>query len=280
MKKIPVLATIRDAYRFTFTHVGAIIGLIWLPMFLITVIGFFVWKRYLDAMADALASGNYAATGPQSLGVLCYFIGALLLVTMMSVPMTQLALGTRKEGALVHFALGGVEWRLFRGAVSLVGLLLMMTMLLAVAATALGSLGGSQRFMIPLALGFLATFAYFALRFGLVMPALAANENEPLLQRAWALTAGNSGRLLIVAVAVLGPLWLLSTLAQMLVEGPVSLTPNLQSSTAMLAAEIHLMAQQMPLVWGVKFLIAPLQLGLALGAGASIYRALTGEKIA
>ena len=34
MTKIPVLDTIRAAYRFTFTHLGAIIGLIWLPMIL------------------------------------------------------------------------------------------------------------------------------------------------------------------------------------------------------------------------------------------------------
>src|SRR5580658_5296902 len=102
MKKIPVLATIREAYDFTFTHLGAIIGLIWLPMILVTVMGFFVLQRFLDAYASALASGNYAAMGPESLGVLCFFVAALLLITMMSVPVTQMALGTRKQGALVH----------------------------------------------------------------------------------------------------------------------------------------------------------------------------------
>jgi hypothetical protein len=42
MKKIPVTQTIQAAYRFVFTHLGAIIGLIWLPMLLVTVLGFFV----------------------------------------------------------------------------------------------------------------------------------------------------------------------------------------------------------------------------------------------
>ena len=72
MKKIPVLATIREAYDFTFTHLGAIIGLIWLPMILITVIGFFVLQRFFDAYAGALASGNAPPWGRSS-WVCCAF---------------------------------------------------------------------------------------------------------------------------------------------------------------------------------------------------------------
>jgi len=132
MKKIPVLATIRDAYNFATTHLGAIIGLIWLPMILVTVIGFFVFQRYLDAYAGALASGDYAGMGPVSLGVLCFSIAALLLFTMMSVPVTQLALGTRQQGALVHFAFGGIEWRLFRGVMGLVGFLIVPLLIISV----------------------------------------------------------------------------------------------------------------------------------------------------
>ncbi len=142
MKKIPVLATIRDAYSFTLTHLGAIIGLIWLPMILITVMGFFILQRYYDAFASALASGNYAAMGPEVLGLLCYLVAALLLSTMMSVPVTQLALGSRKQGALVHFAFGAIEWRLFRAVMGLVGFLLVPLLIIGVVAGLLESTGG------------------------------------------------------------------------------------------------------------------------------------------
>ena len=35
MNKVPVLATIREAYRFVFVNLGAIIALIWLPMLVV-----------------------------------------------------------------------------------------------------------------------------------------------------------------------------------------------------------------------------------------------------
>src|SRR3954469_24885118 len=153
MKKIPVLATIREAYRFTFTHLGAIIGLIWLPMILLTVIGFFVLRRYYEAMADALASGVYAGMGPQLLGLFCYVIAALLLTTMMSVPVTQLAMGARKQGALVHFAFSATEWRLFRAIMGVLGFLLVPLLLVGVVAGLVqgnGALAGRAGEILPL----------------------------------------------------------------------------------------------------------------------------------
>ena len=80
MTKIPVLETIRAAYRFTFTHLGAIIGLIWLPMILATVIGFFVLQRFFSALADALASNNFALAGPAVLGVISFLLVRLAAV--------------------------------------------------------------------------------------------------------------------------------------------------------------------------------------------------------
>ncbi len=71
MQKIPVTRTIQAAYRFVFTHLGAIIGLIWLPMVLVTVTGSFVEQHYYDAAAEALASNSYANLGPAMLRLFC-----------------------------------------------------------------------------------------------------------------------------------------------------------------------------------------------------------------
>lgn len=290
MKKLPVLATIRDAYRFTFTHLGAIIGLIWLPMILVTVIGFFVLQRYYQAFADALTSNNYAGMGPEVLMLLGYLVGALLLTTMMSVPVTQLALGTRKEGALVYFAFTATEWRLFRGILGLVGFMMVPLLLIGVAAGVLESSGGGPLGAARGALtiqGLAAVFylacLYFGLRFGVLLPALAASETEPLLPRAWKLTAGNFWRIAAVMLATAGPMLILSAVIQTVIAqlqgGPHMLMPAMGSAPAMAAAQFRAMAQQMPLTSGVSFLIAPLMLGLTLGAGAAIYRALNGEKL-
>jgi len=141
MTKIPVLDTIRAAYRFTFTHLGAIIGLIWLPMILATVIGFFVLQRFFSALADALASNNFALAGPAILGLISFLLVGLLLFAMMAVPVVQLALGSRKSGALAHFAFGMAEWRLFRASLGVMGFLFA---LLLIVSTILGAALGPR----------------------------------------------------------------------------------------------------------------------------------------
>ena len=58
MRRISVVATMRDAYVFTFTHLGGIIGLIWVPMVLITVAQFFTFPRYYNGFIDAAGRGQ------------------------------------------------------------------------------------------------------------------------------------------------------------------------------------------------------------------------------
>ncbi len=135
MTKIPVLETIRAAYRFTFTHLGAIIGLIWLPMILATVIGFFVLQRFFAALADAFASNNFALAGPAILGLISFVLVGLLLLAMMAVPVMQLALGSRKTGALAHFAFGMPEWRLFRSSLGVAAFLLALLLIVSTVAS-------------------------------------------------------------------------------------------------------------------------------------------------
>src|SRR5689334_19267923 len=85
MRRIEVLPTIRDAYVFAFTHLGGVIGLIWVPMVLATVMGFFSFQRYYNDFIDAMASNNVAALGPSMLMMLGYVVAALLLYAVMFV---------------------------------------------------------------------------------------------------------------------------------------------------------------------------------------------------
>ena len=44
-RRIEVVATIRDAYVFALANLGGVIGLIWVPMVLATIMGFFSLQR-------------------------------------------------------------------------------------------------------------------------------------------------------------------------------------------------------------------------------------------
>jgi hypothetical protein len=78
-------------------------------------------------------------------------------------------------------------------------------------------------------------------------------------------------------VATLGPVALAAGLAQFLFAGGTSFMPRFANSSAMAAAQLHLIALNMPVSKGVDFLVAPLLLGLGAGASASAMRALQDQ---
>jgi hypothetical protein len=276
MTHIPVLDTIRAAYRFTFTHLGAIIGLIWLPMILATVMGFFVMQRFFTALADAFASNNFALMGPALLGLISFVLVGLLLSAMMSVPVMQLALGSRKQGALAHFAFGPQEWRLFRASLGVAGFLFALLVIVSMGTTALLGMGTLNANLASLGL-FYVCLIFFSLRFGFFLPAVAVVESGPVLPRSWLMSAGNFWRIFALFLAVVVPARLVMLIVELALLGPRILKPDLLNSTAMMAAQIHGASQNMPVTAGILFLMAPVLLGLILGASAHAYRALGGE---
>jgi len=278
MTKIPVLDTIRFAYRFTFTHLGAIIGLIWMPMILATVIGFFVLQRFFTALANAFASNNFTVIGPALLGLISFVFVGILLLAMMSVPVTQLAMGTRKSGALAHFAFGTQEWRLFRAGLGVAGFLFALLLIVSMGTAAALGPGSTGANMVSLGV-FYVCLIFFILRFGFLLPAVAVNESGPVLPRTWMLSGGNFWRILGIFLAVVMPLRLVVMVVEAALEGPRMLEPKLFSSTAMVAAQIHAASQNMPITAGLAFLVAPVMLGLVLGAGSYTYRILKGETL-
>jgi hypothetical protein len=282
MKKIPVFETIKAAYGFVFAHLGAIIGLIWVPMVGVTILGFFVEQRYYNAAADALASNNYVRLGPSVISLLCYFMAAILLYAVMFVPVTQLALAQRKDGAVFHFALGPAERRMFRALAGLMAFLFLPFLITAylfrvVAAmtvpgrgASLLAAGGAEVLLV------LSCFALacIALRFAFLLPAVAVNEEGPVLPRAWILSGGNFWRILGIVLATLGPVALAGGAIQYALQGPRAVMPQFANSSAMAAAQLHQIAQHMPINKGVDFLMAPLILGLFAGASAFAMGAL------
>jgi hypothetical protein len=278
-RRISVGATVRDAYGFVGAHVGGIIGVIWLPMVLITIAQFFTFYRCYNDFIDALQSGNVAQTGPALLMLMGYVIAKLLLTALMCVGVAQLALGTRNAPALVYVAFGPPEGRLFRAFCGVVGMLLLAGITfvtfanMALAAIAVPSPGLQQGLSGLVMLALLTAGLVLGARFLALAPAIAAGETVPVMRRAWALSAGNFWPLVGVMLALFLPLMLFFVALEAGLGSKVAMaagtTPELQMAAAMKQAR-----QMLPLTCGISFFFSPLVIGLFAGASVSAWRAL------
>ena len=275
MRRISVIATIRDAYVFTATHLGGVIGLIWVPMVLATVMGFFSLQRYYNDFSDALVSNNAAAMAPSLMMMLGYLVAVLLLQAIMYVAVVQLALGGRTAPAVAHFAFGNLEWRMFRAFVGFVGVCLMLVIPIFILGMAALSAKGGQADPMLLGVLFYIVVLLAMPRFFALLPAIVVAENTPVLRRAWMLSAGNFWRLLAVLVAIFGPLFVLFIGLETILMGH---GPTLGGNQQELAVATVARARDvLPLVSGLGFLISPLVVGLFAGASVSAWRALKDE---
>ena len=276
MARVPVVATIRDAYIFTAANLGGIIGLIWIPMVLVTILGFFSFQRYYNAVIEAMASGATATLGPTMLMMLGYIIAALLLHGMMYVAVVQLALGKRSAPTWAHFAFGAEEWRMFRAFLAFVGLLLAFVIPILVIGTAATGTGGAPGpAMAGLVLLVYGVLILAVPRFLALLPAIAVAENVPVLRRAWQLSTGNFWRLLAILAGVFIPILILMGLMQVMLAG----RPPASSSTDQMRLMAGLLRarETLPIVSGLGFLISPLLIGLFSSASVSAWRALKSE---
>jgi hypothetical protein len=280
-RRIPVALTIRDAYVFAATHLGGVIGLIWVSMVMITVARFFTFYRFYNDFIDFMASGNAAPMGPALLMLIGYLVAALLLYAVMFVAVVQLALGARAAPAVVHFAFGPLEWRMFRAFFAFAGVMLLVAMGILMALNAAMVLlpglkmnqAGLSGIMI---LALLVIGAVLTARFLLLLPAIAVNESAPALRRAWALSAGNVVSLLGVLLGIFLPLVVVFVLIELAMgqqAGELTgATPQLKMISAVMQAR-----QTLPLTCGLSFFFSPLLIGLFAGASVSAWRALKDE---
>lgn len=280
MVRVPVVATIRDAYSFTINNLGGIIGLIWVPMLLLIVMFFFSIHRYYSDVIEVMNGGNASILGPTLLMMLGFVIAALLLQAIMYVSVVQLALGQRTAPAVAHFAFGPAEWRMFRAFLAFVGLLLAIIIPVAMMGrVAMGSVGTASPQMLALVLVMYGIILLFMPRFFALLPAISVGETEPVLRRAWQLSAGNFGRLLLVLIAVFGPVFIVFGILEMLLASQLSMPPVPAGATekVQMVAAVTRAQKMLPFMSGLAFLIYPLIIGLFSGASVSAWRALKNE---
>jgi len=280
---IPVAETIRFAYAFAFGQIGAIIGLVWLPLMLMAFLQFLPYA--IGTTYPASDTQSAAATGDALFNLVCS-TGVVFLYAMNSVSVTRQALGLRQGAASFHFAFGWPEWRMF-AAIVVCGLLL-------VAAAGTYVLLGSV-FLLRLAglwsgivadaytlIGF-CLLVWFALRLVfLVAPVVVAEERFDLV-RAFLLTGRNFWQIFAILLVVAVPLLILQCLALAFIVGPAFFAP-LPSDAAAAAVAVQqrfaLFDRHMPSVIGLTLILTPFNLGLVLGAASRAYRALVPAKTA
>lgn len=273
MTRIPVLATIRDAYRFAIANLGAIIGQIWLPMVIVSVSGFFAAQHYYVQMAEAVTAPAQADSA--ILLLLLQTLVSLVLSAVMWVAITQLALGNPSTSPM-PFAFGRVEMRLTRALLGLALMAMMFFLLVGVALAGVGPTASMPVVEIGAVLALYGAMLFVVPRLVFFAAVAAAMEEGPVLARAWSLSQGNFWRILAVLVGVLGPILLLFVIAVMVMLGPVVAADN---TLANQVAVLRRAREILPMMQGLIFLISPLLLGLPLGASVSAWRTLTRKSV-
>jgi hypothetical protein len=286
MRKIPVWKTIAQGYSFTFGQLGTIIGLIWVPMVIVAVAGYFVMSQYYSAIPAALEQGDSAAAGRSLLIVILWSVVSLLLSSIMYASVTRQALGLRHGPALISFQFGAAELRVFGAVVALAAILLFFLSLYLFAAglaAGLGQQAGSAAANARVgltALIFLPMLFYAMVRLSfLLIPATVA-EGTIALQRSWQLTRGNFWRIVLIGIVTLTPLLIVTGMAEIAILGPAFFAPHnvpagdTDAQLRDLIQQMRAASPHMPLLYGFSFLIAPLAIGLGLAPPAFAYLAL------
>jgi len=280
MTKLSVAAAIRFAYGFVFGQIGAIIGLVWLPLVLVAILQFLPY-----AIGTAYSGGDPAQAGAAGALNLVFSTAALVLYAMNCVSVTRQALGLRQGSASLHFALGWPECRMF-AAIVICGLIL-------VAAIGTYVMIGTTLFAaaqkIPLlayaaaiyAIAGLGAIAWIVLRLMFLLPPVVVVEERINLLRTWMLSRQNFWRMLAIVIAVTLPLLLVQSVAIVVIVGPGILAPLPDSAAAVGVAfqdRVAMLDRHLASMLGLALVLAPFNLGLTLGASSYAYRTLAPSR--
>ncbi|MDE2133603.1 MAG: hypothetical protein KGM97_02685 [Alphaproteobacteria bacterium] len=299
MNKIPVARTVAESYRFTFGGLGTVIGLIWLPIVILTVGGYFTMVPYFSGMAGALDSGDMSRQAALVLRELAFEIVTIVLLAVVSVAITREILNPLKRPSYLRFALGPAEFRVVGGfvglfvlmfvflfAVIIAGVVVGLAVNAALPASAAAGAGLPNRAVaIAVLIGSLGAIGlvYVFARLGFLLVPAAVMEGGFGMTRSWQLTKGNFWRIVLIGLAVLVPITIVAVVADVAVLGPDFLNPHLELAGDAAARTRHSIEQMrqvsahLPLMMGIGFLLAPFTYGMTFAPAAFAYRALTAK---
>ncbi len=304
---IPVVKTIAYAYAYTFGNLGTIIRLIWLPMIFVVLSGYFIIAPFYSSFSQAAAQENPGAIGQAMLPLLFFSTLSFIFYAMIFVAITRHALGIPQTMALFRVPLGKAEWRMFGALLSLIGAMLILSVIVlfvggilgTIISIALGAFGmapdlakmaaergndlpvvdGPTMASASLIVAFVyAALVYMAIRLGyLLVPATVAEEKISLA-RSWQLSRGHAWRICVVVIGTVLPIMAIVMLIQFSIVGADTMLPAEGNDLAETAARMERIKSTMPYLLGLSFITAPMIYGLMLGGSAIVYRVLVPPK--
>jgi hypothetical protein len=295
MNKIQVRQTIASAYRFALVELERVIGVIWLPIIVLTVIDYFMNTTILTAKMTALETNDSAPLGPVLVGQLGFLIAALILKAVIAVAICREVLKPMDRPLWLRFTLGGAEFRYVGAMLGLGAIGAIIALVCLMGATALSGAVKLPGLPAPqAALGMAGLVAlllspaliYLFVRLGsLALPSVVMEKGVGL-ERSWTLLKGNVGRMLLVCLGAGLPLMLIYVVLYMLIVGPEAFNPHIEAmgdSAAQARHELESLRQtvaRLPWIEGLNFIMAPFLNGVWFAAQAFAFKALIAPKSA
>ncbi|MDE2350831.1 MAG: hypothetical protein KGL66_02980 [Alphaproteobacteria bacterium] len=299
MGKLAVGRSIARAYGFLFGRIFTVLGIAWMGTVLYGGLALLTIRHLADLQTvhDATLAGHAWA----ALWHLAVVLVSLLIVASIAIPLTREALDEGGEFVFAQFVLGARELRYF---LALIRLGVIVIAILAAGGFAASEIPAGAKWAAAQWPQLQTTFAHWpvvaglqiglcaaallsalvlALRFGFLLKAVAAVEHRASLSRAWALSRGNTLRILLVVVLAAIPAYLvLFAIAYALVGQPLLDACRALLTTAIAAKPAAVLLALYAAHGGAFAALAALKLlllvGLMAGAGAEAYRALTADE--
>jgi hypothetical protein len=311
MNKIPVGQTIGQAYGFSFGRYLPLLGILWLPMLVLGVLGYFAFAPVFEgfpALIQHLQQFKQAEHGnpsamppfPPEFFQMFRWIGLFDLVVfvffaIIAVGITKEALGLRTGPRFVYLSFGSAEMLVIGGYLLVIAIIIAGAIAFEIVAVVVGIIvgvamaGGGTGHVDPrliaglvglLVIGFEIAYLYFLIRLSYFLVPVTVAENRIGVWRSWELTKGNVWRIVGISLAILLPLLVIEMIAGMVAFGPAIAEFASAAANSPATADAHAallmksFAQYLPFMGAVGFVLAPIVYGLVLSPAAFAYRAL------
>lgn len=292
MNKIPVWRTVGRAYGFAFGHYLTVLGIVWLPLVIMTAASFFLVRPFYAQNLSG-EKGGAMPFDPRLMRInLLVQLLALLVSTIMSVGIAKEVLGLRTGPRFFYLSFGAAEFRVLIGYFALILLFIVIVIGLAIAGGIAGGVAGvlaSQVTSLPkplvglivvaIVLAVFLAMIFIMVRLSFLFVPSTVAEHRIGIARSWELTHGNFWRIFAIGLMIFIPLIIIFCAVGFAILGAGYLDFAMQHTGDPAAVQAYVMHRLMPIMSNpvaivVGLIVYPVFYGLTLSPPAFAYRAL------
>jgi hypothetical protein len=287
--KIPIGRTISSAYAFAFSNFLSILGIVWFPYLAFAVIAIGLVLLIMPNLLQMIMAPDLDISAWMSfarIAALLWLLG-LVVGAMTTVGLQRKALGLHPRPVYLFFSLGAAVWRM-AVALFLAVVVIFLIALIATAAcvaiwfVAAPAASGAWLIRALAIFSAVAFVAYVAVRLMFFLPAVVVAEERIGIERAWSLSGRNFWRIFLVWIAVVAPVAIVFHILSSAIFGSFGGWPAMRQAMTMheiLRDAVMQFRAVGPLVLAIQFIERLVLLGVANGAIAAAYLAVTGTGV-